>query len=251
MVDRYLAHGNSLGDLRALIDRCDVVCTTSSVSSSTTTSKPRWHLPGRCSTSRRRLGAGICAANVAAPLGDELVSLANQCADILDPAGVRLTFEFTPIRPIDSIPKTRSLCEQIGWDRVGVTLDPWHFFRGPDTWDTLRQLQANEITLVQFDDALPAVSDDFFAETRLRRVMPGDGEFDLVTFTTAVREIGFDGIVSPEILSPDLRGPRPRRVCPAGDGIHSEVLELRASTTATSTHLAETRSREAERGSVS
>src|SRR5205823_4766245 len=61
------------------------------------------------------------------------------------------------------------------------------------------------VAYVQFDDALPMVSDYLVAETCERRVFPGEGEFDLEGYCTRMRAKGFDGVVSVEILNAEWR----------------------------------------------
>ena len=43
-------------------------------------------------------------------------------------------------------------------------------------------------------------------ETQDRRVLPGDGEFDLSRFAATLLDRGWDGTVSVEVLCADLRG---------------------------------------------
>ena len=44
---------------------------------------------------------------------------------------------------------------------------------------------------------------------RCDRLLPGAGDFDLVAFVEAVSRTGFDGVVSPEVLSDDVRAMGP------------------------------------------
>ena len=45
------------------------------------------------------------------------------------------------------------------------------------------------------------MGDDLLAETTQRRVVPGDGVFDLPSFAETIRSTGFDGVVGLELLS--------------------------------------------------
>ena len=58
---------------------------------------------------------------------------------------------------------------------------------------------------MQFDDALPARSGDFLTETTLRRTWPGQGTFDLDRFVRTLTSRSWDGLVSIEVLSGELR----------------------------------------------
>ena len=58
---------------------------------------------------------------------------------------------------------------------------------------------------VTFTDALPAISDDYMEETTTRRTWGGDGEFELDRFATTLLDRGWDGVVSVEVISSELR----------------------------------------------
>ena len=108
---------------------------------------------------------------------------------------------------LDTIGKTRDVVRRVGGPGrgVGVCVDSWHFFRGPDSWAELEALPADELAYVQFNDALPLVSDDLMHETLHRRTAPGEGEFDLDRFCEVVRAKGYDGPVAVEVMSEPLR----------------------------------------------
>ena len=56
-----------------------------------------------------------------------------------------------------------------------------------------------------FDDAPELASDDLMYETTQRRALPGEGRFDLTRFATCLRSRGWDGPVSVEVLSAEMR----------------------------------------------
>lgn len=120
-------------------------------------------------------------------------------------AGVRLAIEFAPEVAIHSIPTAMPLVAALGIDRVGLTLDTWHFFRGGSTWDDLEAVPLESVLIVQFDDALPASGLDVITETTTRRAWPGEGIFDLQRFAVTLTDRGWDGVVSVEVLSTSTR----------------------------------------------
>ena len=95
---------------------------------------------------------------------------------------------------------------------AGLVVDSWHFFHGPDDWDALEGLRPGEIAYVQLDDHPHRVSDDLLVETTQRRVLPGQGTFDLARFAATLRGVGYDGIVTLEHLSAEARARPPREV---------------------------------------
>jgi len=118
--------------------------------------------------------------------------------------GARVALEFLPMMPIDTIAKTLDVVRRVG-GRIGVCVDTWHFFRGPDTWAELEALPAADLAYIQFNDALPLASTDLMSETLQRRALPGEGEFELTRFCEVVRAKGYDGPVAIEIMSSSLR----------------------------------------------
>jgi sugar phosphate isomerase/epimerase len=143
--------------------------------------------------------------NVGAPIDDKLCHTFSHVCDVLAEVGARPAVEYLPFTPANSIATARVLIDHVGMERAGVLFDTWHHFRGPDTYAELEAAPLELVAYVQFDDALPAVSDDLMAETVGRRTFPGEGEFDLDGYCARMREKGFDGVVSVEILSDEWR----------------------------------------------
>jgi sugar phosphate isomerase/epimerase len=154
----------------------------------------------------RSTGARLCVTVADTEPGPELVRQLRGCADVLGVAGVRLALEFLPYGPVSNLPDTVELCAAVGWDRCGLLLDSWHFFHSGQPWEALRALSGEQIALIQINDAPPPIGTDLRWESRFRRVPPGAGTFALDAFVAACRDIGFDGVVSPEVLSADLNG---------------------------------------------
>jgi sugar phosphate isomerase/epimerase len=126
-------------------------------------------------------------------------------------AGLALALEFLPFLPVASIAAARALAAAAGLPRRSLCVDTWHFFHGPDDWETLAGVDASEIAFVQFDDHPELASGDLFHETTQRRVLPGDGVFDLERFVRTLRGAGFAGVVGLELLSEAWRGEPPER----------------------------------------
>ena len=152
-------------------------------------------------------------ANGFADLGTPgIAALLDECAAMLADAGTGLGWEFLPFTPMASIATTLEYVARsraVG-ARAAVIVDTWHVFRGPDGLDGVDKLDLEDVAYVQFDDALPPVDDDLMEETLHRRAMPGQGEFALDAFCARMRERGYDGPVSVEILNADWRA-RPLR----------------------------------------
>ena len=140
-----------------------------------------------------------------APTDRETPAILAEVCDVLAPTGARIAIEYMPFSPLASILDTYRLVEDVGFDRARVLIDTWHHFRGADSDADLQTVPLEAIAYIQFDDALPIISDDLQDETVNRRTFPGDGEFDLNGFCAGMKNKGFDGMVSVEIINAEWR----------------------------------------------
>lgn len=138
------------------------------------------------------------------PITGAVADSLKDCAQIVASAGAKLALEFSPLGPVETIELAREALAAVGTVRAGVLIDSWHFFRGASTWEQLQTVPLEEIAYVQFDDGLPAASDDVMTETTQRRTFPGLGEFELERFADALLARGWEGTVSVEVLSTEL-----------------------------------------------
>ncbi|WP_406289833.1 sugar phosphate isomerase/epimerase family protein [Embleya sp. NBC_00896] len=151
-------------------------------------------------------GSAFALGMVVSPPDARCADLFARCAEIVAAAGARAAVEFLPFTPIATIADARTLVAHAGTANSGVLVDAWHFFQGADTWETPAALPVAEIAYVQVDDhpeLLPAGA-DLYTECMSRRVMPGDGVFDLGAFRDALAAKGYDGPVSVEVINPEL-----------------------------------------------
>jgi sugar phosphate isomerase/epimerase len=146
-------------------------------------------------------GARTCVTVADLQAGRDLVAALEACAEVLTDAGVRMALEFLPYGPLANLADAVAVCDAVGWERCGVLLDTWHFFNSGRPWELLRSLSGAQIALVQINDAPPPNGSPLRHESRFRRVPPGAGTFALVEFVATLESIGYDGVVSPEVLS--------------------------------------------------
>jgi len=157
-----------------------------------------------------RTGAALCiGALYASPTDGDVVDELREASNVLSNVGVRLALEFAPYSPLDSLTATIELCERVGWERCGVLLDAWHFFMSGTPLAELRRLEPEQIALVHLSDAPEPETNDLRHESRFRRVTPGRGTLALGDFVEALREVGYEGVVSAEVLSAELRATPP------------------------------------------
>jgi sugar phosphate isomerase/epimerase len=135
---------------------------------------------------------------------EEAAKVITRCAEIFAEADTAMAVEFSPVGPVSGIADGLEVVELAGHG-ARLLVDTWHFTLGPSTWADLETLPSDKIAYLQFADVADPVSDDLFDETMNRRALPGDGITDLQRFADVVRNNGFDGYVSVEVLSRQLR----------------------------------------------
>jgi sugar phosphate isomerase/epimerase len=133
--------------------------------------------------------------------------LIRDCAAIIADAGAAMAVEFSPLGPVSSINAGMDAVRAASrGGRAGLMIDSWHFCFGESTWHELAAVPLDDIAYVQFTDALvPESRERLVRETLHRRALPGQGVLDLHRFAATLRDNGYDGIVSVEVLSAALR----------------------------------------------
>ena len=154
-------------------------------------------------------GARTCVTALTAPATSGVLAELSACADALQRADVRLAVEFAPYGSLRTLADTVSVCEHIGWERCGVLLDIWHFVHSGQPWDVLRALRADQLAFVHLADAPETVSGDLQHDSRFRRLPPGTASFPTARLVGTLEGLGYDGVVSAEVLSAELRAQAP------------------------------------------
>jgi sugar phosphate isomerase/epimerase len=86
----------------------------------------------------------------------------------------------------------------------GLNVDTWHCARTGTSAQDLRTLPGNRVLAVQVDDGPAEPEKDLVDATLHRRLLPGDGAFDLLGYLGSLRAIGTDAPVGVEVFSDDL-----------------------------------------------
>jgi sugar phosphate isomerase/epimerase len=137
------------------------------------------------------------------PMGLEraVVSM-KQAAQWAAGAKVRLALEFRA-RSIfcASLDTAVSLIAQCGEPNVGVCLDLFHYYTGPSKFEDIALLTPANLAFVQVSD-VAGVPRELASDAD--RVLPGDGDFRLEPIIEQLRQIGYEGWVSLELMNPTL-----------------------------------------------
>lgn len=151
-------------------------------------------------------GATTCIAAFFAPVEEAAaVRALDECATVLGDVGVRIALEFASYGGLTRLIDAVALCDKVGWDRCGLLIDTWHFFRAGADWPTLQGLGGDQIALVHLNDGLPDVGDDPVRAGRYERLPAGRGTFPLSEFVATLEAAGYAGTLSAEVLSDAIR----------------------------------------------
>ncbi|MEX0151576.1 bifunctional sugar phosphate isomerase/epimerase/4-hydroxyphenylpyruvate dioxygenase family protein [Microbacterium sp. LMI1-1-1.1] len=156
----------------------------------------------------------LCCSNVAtATVDDDEVSAdqLRRLGDLAQRFGIRIAFEALAWgRFIDDYRRAWRVVQLADHPAVGVCLDSFHILsRGHDP-AAIADIPGGRIFFVQLADA-PRLSMDVLSWSRHHRLFPGEGDFDLATFTGLIAGTGYDGPWSLEVFNDTFRQTDPGR----------------------------------------
>lgn len=138
----------------------------------------------------------------------------GELCDALAIVGVDVGLEFLPFTNVTTLADALAIVEAADRPNGGLCLDSWHHFRGCCDWELLARLPATRIKSVQLNDGRAEAEDgDYYRDTVSHRLPPGAGQFDLPRFLGSIRQRGYTGPLSVEVLSEELREWPAERVC--------------------------------------
>jgi sugar phosphate isomerase/epimerase len=147
-------------------------------------------------------------SNNGSPASDPL-TLAKPLRELAEQAaahGTRVAIETMPFSAIATVPMGAEIVAAAAHPAAGLLVDAWHVFRAGTSLADLRATLRPEVIFgVELDDAAADVVGTLFADTVDRRLLCGEGSFDLIGLVATLRDLGFDGPWGVEILSESYR----------------------------------------------
>jgi len=128
----------------------------------------------------------------------------HQCflgLEFVAPKTVRISHKYEFIHTMDGI---WELCDAMGTANLGLLLDCWHWYTSQGTLEQLKQLRGNQVIYVHLNDAPPGIPVDEQIDN-VRRLPGETGVINVVGFLRALKEIGYDGPVTPEPFEKKLK----------------------------------------------
>lgn len=138
-------------------------------------------------------------------MADAASGLGHLC-DLAAERGLAVSFEFLPFTAVPTIASAVEFLNAVDRDNLGLVIDAWHWFRQPGGPDiaTLRTIPPERIHIVQLNDAPQTPAEDIVMETFTARLLPGEGDIDLLALLDALADMGAAPAVMAEVFSMSL-----------------------------------------------
>jgi 4-hydroxyphenylpyruvate dioxygenase len=164
------------------------------------------------------IGTIVVACDVPAPLDQQTIERVQlsltQVAQEAGKRGLRAALEFQAGSGFgNNLQTAAALVADVGSPHLGLCLDAFHFHVGPSKTEDLGYLTPDNLFHVQLCD-LADVPRELARDAD--RILPGDGDFRLQPILQRLRDIGYDGWVSLELMNPMLWQAKPSQVLELG-----------------------------------
>lgn len=116
--------------------------------------------------------------------------------------GIRFQLEPVAWSPIHSLRTTKMLIDAVSRDNFGTVIDFWHLWYGAETTtDDVRAFDPSKMYHIHFCDGTRNEPGTVCDETVLRGCYAGEGDIPLHEWVQAVKDTGYDGWWSYELVS--------------------------------------------------
>jgi sugar phosphate isomerase/epimerase len=166
----------------------------------------------------------------ATPSVDTAAEAFAAACDIAARHGVLLQLEFLPWTGIADLATAWDIVRTADHANGGLLVDSWHFFRSRSSLDELATIPGEKVVYVQIDDAPTDAEVDLADETQHRRLLPGQGELDLVALLRVLDGAGYAGPIGVEVFSDELLArPVAEVAADSADAMRTVLAKARAS----------------------
>jgi len=155
----------------------------------------------------------------------ESVRVLNELADISEPYGVSLAFEF--LGQTDCSVQTLDLCneivEKVNRNSVGNVIDTFHFYAGGSSFEAIDSMRPEKLFIFHINDAENLPKENL---TDAHRLYPGTGILPITEIKEHFDKIGYDRMVSVEIFRPEYWDQDPFEVARKAKTATEKVLGI-------------------------
>ena len=160
-----------------------------------------------------------------APAPEEIAEAFGSLCDRAAEHGLLVHLEFLPWTQIPSCASALEIVERADRPNGGLMFDTWHHFRSGADDAKLRDVPARRILSIQLNDAPREAEANLVDETLHRRLLPGEGDIDLVGILRTFHELGVTAPVGVEVFSDELAAQPPLEVARKAGRAVRELLK--------------------------
>jgi sugar phosphate isomerase/epimerase len=134
---------------------------------------------------------------------DAAEALSRLCARAAD-HGLLVHVEWLSWSKIPDLRAATEIVRKASAPNCGLNVDAWHFVRAGTVLEELRKVPGELLLAVQLDDGPLAPEANLLHATLHERLLPGQGEFDLVGILKTLGEVGCEAPMGVEVFSDEL-----------------------------------------------
>ncbi|HEY2249956.1 MAG TPA: sugar phosphate isomerase/epimerase [Planctomycetaceae bacterium] len=124
----------------------------------------------------------------------------RQAGEAAERHEIKIALEFQARNTfVNNLETAAMLVDSVAHPHVGICLDLFHFFIGPSKFEDLGLLSPANLFHVQVSDVADRPRE---LATDADRIIPGDGDFRLAPVFEYLKQLGYTGAVSLELLNP-------------------------------------------------
>jgi 2-keto-myo-inositol isomerase len=156
---------------------------------------------------------------------EESVRVLNELADISEPRGVSLAFEFLGQTDcsVQTLDLAKRIVERVDRPGVGLVIDTFHFYAGGSTFEAIETLDPSKLFIFHINDAEDLPKEKL---TDAHRLYPGMGILPIAEIKKRFDKIGYNKMVSIEIFRPEYWEQDPFEVAKTARSATEEVLGI-------------------------
>lgn len=156
---------------------------------------------------------------------EESVRVLNELADIAEPYGIKIGFEFLGEvgNSVTTLDLGSRIVDLVGRDSVGNVIDTYHFYAGSSSFDALENLDPAKLFIFHINGAEDLPKDQL---NDSKRLYPGEGILPIGEMKAILDKIGYDGPASVEIFRPEYWEQDPFEVAVKSKAAAEKALRL-------------------------
>ncbi|MFO0885768.1 MAG: sugar phosphate isomerase/epimerase family protein [Pirellulales bacterium] len=152
------------------------------------------------------IGTLVVACDVPGPLVQSTIDRVQQsmlqAAQEAGKRGLRIAVEFQSNSAFgNNLQTLAALVGEVGSPHLGICLDAFHWHCGPSKLEDLGYLNPGNLFHVQLCDVADTVRE---LATDSQRIMPGEGDIPISALLEGLKQVGYAGTVSLELMNPQL-----------------------------------------------